>query len=84
MLQGVVIDQTLEVLCQRTRDCGWSPRARAIHQPLGALVGKAVDPFTAGGIGKVQRVGDRLEALPLDDVAHGWRTAEDPGLFRLF
>jgi hypothetical protein len=83
-LQGVLIEQTIEVLFQLARDCGWSPRARAIHQTLGAVVGKAVDPVAEGGRGKVQRVGDRLEALLLDDVAHGWSTAEDTGLLRLF
>src|SRR5207253_8047031 len=30
-------------MCQRAGDVGRSTGARAIHQPLGALVGKAVD-----------------------------------------
>jgi hypothetical protein len=84
MLQGVLIDQAIEVLCQLARDFGRSTGARAIHQPLWALVGKAVDPFPQGRIGKVQRVGDRLEALPSDDVTHGLGPAKDPRLFRLF
>ncbi len=83
VLQGVLIDEAIEMVCQGAGDCGRSTGARAIHQTLGALVGKAVDPCTQGRIGKVPRVGDRLEALPCDDVAHGLGTAEDPGLFRL-
>jgi hypothetical protein len=72
----------MEVLGQRARDFGRATGARAIHQTLGALVGKAVAPFPQGRRGKVQRVGDRLEALPLHDVTHGLGTAEDPRLFR--
>ena len=43
-----------------------------------------MDPFPQGRIGKVERVGDRLEALAFDDVAHGLGTAEDACLFGLF
>ena len=84
MLQGVLIDEAIEMVFQCAGDFGRSTGARAIHQTLGALVGKAVDPFTQGRIGKVQRVGDRLEALPCDDVAHGLGTTEDPGFLGLF
>ena len=84
MLQGVLLDQTMEVLFQFACHFGRSTRARAIHQAVHPLVGKAVDPFAEGGVGKVQRVGDRLETLPFDDVAHGLGTAEDPSFFRLF
>jgi hypothetical protein len=83
VLQGVLIDEAIEMVFQCAGDFGRSTGARAIHQTLGALVGKAVDPFPQGRISKVQRVGDRLEALPCDDVAHGLGTAEDTGLFRL-
>jgi hypothetical protein len=84
MLEGVLIDQAIEVLFQRARDFGRSTGARAIHQPLGALVGKAVAPLAQGGIGQLERVGDGLEALPFNDGAYGLGTAEDSGLFRLF
>ena len=83
MLQGGLIDEAIEVLFQLARNFGRSTGARAIHQTLCALVGKAVDPFPEGRIGKVQRVGDRLEALPLDDVTHGLGTTEDAGLLGL-
>jgi len=84
MFQGILIDEAIEVLFQFTGHFAGATGARAIHQTLRALVGEAVDPFPQGRIGKVQRVGDRLEALPLDDVAHSLGTAEDAGLFRLF
>ena len=84
MLEGVLIDEAIEVLFQLTGDFGRSTGARAIHQTLNALVGKAIDPFAQGRIGKVERVGDGLEALPFDDLAHGLGTAEDARFFGLF
>ena len=84
MLQGVLIDEAIEVLFQLTRDFGRSTRARSIHQALYPLVGKAVDPFAQGGVGKGQRLGDSLETLPFDDIAYGLSTAEDTRLFGLF
>ena len=84
MLEGVLIDQAIEVLFQFTRDFGRSTGARAVHQPLGALVGKAMDPLAQRGIGKGQCIRDRLEALAFDDVAHRLGTAEDACLFGLF
>ncbi len=72
MLQGVLVDEAIEVLFQRAGDFGRSTGAGAIHQALRALVGKAMDPFAQGGIGKVQRVGDGLEAWPLTTSRTAW------------
>ena len=83
VLEGVLVDEPIEVVCQLTGHCGWAPGAGAIHQALHALVGKAMDPLAQRGIGKVQRVGHRLEAVPLDDLAHGLGTTEDAGLLGL-
>jgi hypothetical protein len=79
MLQGVLINEAIEVLFQLAGDFGGATRARASHQALHPRVGKAVDPLTEGGIGKGERVRDGLQALPLDDLAHGLGTAEDAG-----
>jgi hypothetical protein len=81
--QGVLLNQPLEVLFQLAGHCGRSTRALAVHQAVHPLVGKAVDPCAEGGRGKVQRVGNRLETLPFDDVADSLGTAEDPGFFGL-
>src|SRR5262249_10838457 len=83
VLQWVLIDEAIEVLFQLARDFGRSPRARAIHQPLRAVAGKAVDPFAEGGIGKEEGVRDRLQALTFDDLTHGLSPAEDAGFFGL-
>ena len=42
-----------------------------------------MDPLAQGRIGKVQRVGHRLEALAFDDLTHGVGTTEDPGFLGL-
>jgi hypothetical protein len=84
MLQGVLIDEAVEMRFQSPGHFGRSTGARALSEALHALVGKAVDPLAEGGIGHVKRLGDRLEAPSLDDVAHGLGPAEAPGLFGLF
>jgi hypothetical protein len=42
-----------------------------------------MDPLAQRRIGKVQGVGDGLEAVAFDDLAHGLSTAEDAGLLGL-
>ena len=46
-------------------------------------MGKAMNPLAQRGVGKLECVGDRLEALPFDDIAHGLGTTEDTGRFSL-
>ena len=84
MLEGVLVDETIELLFQRTSDFGRSTGTRAIHQTLCTLVGKAIHPFAQGKIRKLECVRDGLEAPAFDDVPYGLGTAEDPSLFRLF
>jgi hypothetical protein len=84
VLQGVVIDQAMEVLFQLTCDLTRSTGAGVVHEAWRALVGKAMDPLTERRIGRGQRVRDGLEALAFDDFTHGLGPAKDPSLFRLF
>ena len=84
VLQGVLLDQALEVLFQLARHLGRSPGAGAVHEALRTLVGKTMDPLAQCGIGKVQCIRDRLETLTFDNFTHGLGTAKDPRLFRLF
>jgi hypothetical protein len=83
VLERVLVDKTIEVLLQLASDFGGSTGARAIHQPLRALVGKAMDPLAQGGIRKLERVGDGLQTLAFDDGAYGLGTAEETCLFGL-
>jgi hypothetical protein len=82
-VEGVLVDESIEVLFQRAGHFGWASGAGATHQALDPLVGEALAPLAQCRIGKVQRVGHRVEAVPLDDCAHGLGTAEDPGLLGL-
>jgi hypothetical protein len=83
MLQGVLIDEAIEVLFQRARDFRRSPRAWAINQAWDPLAGKTIDPLAESGIGKGEGVRDSLQTLPFHDIAHGLGTTEDSGFFRL-
>ena len=84
MLEGVVIDEVLERAFQGARDFGPAPGARALHQPLRAVAGKAVDPLAEGRIGKGEGVRDGLQTLTFDDLTHGLGTAENTGFPGLF
>ena len=59
-LQRVLIDEAIEVLCQRAWDSGpiglW-----AIHQPRSASVGKAIRPLPRGRRRTLARLGDVVE-----------------------
>ena len=83
VLERVLVDQAIEVLRQRTGHFGRATGAGAIHQALDPLVGEAMEPLAQRRIGKVQGVGDGLEAVAFDDLAHGLSTAEDAGLLGL-
>jgi hypothetical protein len=83
MVEGVFVHEAIKVLGQCTGDFRGSTGAGAIHQPLDPLVCEAMDPLAQGGIGQVQRVGHRVEALAFDNLAHGLGTTEAPGFFRL-
>jgi hypothetical protein len=83
VLERVLVDKTIEVLLQRASDLGGSTGARAIHQSLRALVGKAMAPRAQGGICKLERVGDGVQTLACDDGASGLGTAENTCLLGL-
>ena len=78
MLQGVLVDEAIEVLCQLARDFGWSLGARAIQQALGSLLRKALHPFSEGGIGHVEGRGDGVDMVAGHDLTDGLRTAKAP------
>ena len=83
MLEGVLIDQAIEVLFQRARDFGRATGARAIQQALGPLLRKALHPFAESGIGQVEGRGDGVDLLTCHDLTDGLRPAKDPRLLGL-
>jgi len=84
VLQGVLIDEAIEVLFQLACDLRRSTGTGVVHEALRTLMAKAMDPLAQRGIGKGQRVRDGLEALTFDDFPHRLGAAKDPSLFRLF
>src|SRR5712691_9288582 len=69
VLEGVLVNEAIEVPFEFTGHFGRSTGARAVDEALRALVSKAMDPLAQGGIRQLEGVGDGLEALPFDDVA---------------
>jgi hypothetical protein len=80
VLQGVLVDEAVEVLCQRARDFGGSTGARSIQQALGALLRKALHPFTQGRIRHVEGSGDGGDMVTRDHRTDSLGTAKDPRL----
>jgi len=83
LLEGVLIDQAIEVLFECTRHFGGAARARAIQQALRPLLGKALHPGAEGRIRKVQGCGDGADVVARDDLPDGLRPAKDAGLLGL-
>ena len=83
MLQGVLLDETLEVLFEFAGDLARATRARALQQPLGPSLGKALHPFAQGRIRHVEGGGDGGDVLPCDHRMDSLGPAKDPRLLGL-
>jgi hypothetical protein len=83
MVQGVLLDEAIEVLFQGTGYFGRSTGARAVEEARGPCMGKAMDPFAEGGISKRKCVGDRLQVGAFDDCTNRLGASADAGLVRL-
>jgi hypothetical protein len=83
MLEGVLIDEAVQVLFEFTRHVGRATRTRTIHQTLRSLLGKALHPFAEGRIRKVKGRGDGVDVAASDDFPDGLCTAKDAGLLGL-
>jgi hypothetical protein len=81
MLQGVLLDEALKVHFEGTSYFGRAAGARAVDEALSTFMGKAMNPFTEGGIGKRECVGDRLQASAFDDFTDRLGAPKDAGLF---
>jgi hypothetical protein len=76
-----LIDEMIAGPFQRACDLGGAPGTWAVDETRRTLMRKTIDPLAQGSIGKLERVGDGLQTLPFDDVAHRLGTAEDAGVF---
>jgi hypothetical protein len=77
----VLINEAVKMLFERTGHFAWTPRARAVQQALGSLMGKALDPLAQCRIGKVEGLGDGGNVVAGDDLPHGLGAAKDTGCF---
>lgn len=84
MLERVLIDEAVEMLCECAGDFARSPRTRPIHQACHAGVGKALHPFAEGRVGKVEGRRDSADVVASDHRTDSLCTAKDTGLFGLF
>ena len=83
MLEWVLIDETVAVLCECARDFPRSPRTRPIHEACHALGGKALHPFAERGIGTVEGRRDGVDVVASDHRTDGLRPAKDARLLGL-
>jgi hypothetical protein len=83
VLQGVFVDEAMEVLLQRACDFGWSTAARTIPQALVALLRKALHPFPQGRIRQVEGRGDSRDMVTRHYRTDRLGTAKDPRLLGL-
>jgi hypothetical protein len=83
VLEGVLIDEVIEVWFECAGDFAWATGARAIQQTLGPLIGKALHPFAEGRIGKMAGRGDTIDMVTSDHRMDGLCTAKDTRLLGL-
>jgi hypothetical protein len=83
VLEGVFVNEAIEVLFELARDLGWSTGARSIQQALGPLLRKALHPFTQGRIRQVEGRGDGRDMVTRDHRTDSLGTAKDTRLLGL-
>jgi hypothetical protein len=83
VLEGVLVNEVIEVLFQLARDCGGATGACAIQQALWPLLRKALHPLTQGRIRQVEGRGDGRDMVPRDHRTDSLGTAKDPRLLGL-
>jgi hypothetical protein len=83
MIEGVLIDEAIEVSLQLAGDLRRSPGTWPVHEALGPLLGKTLHPCAEGRIGKAKPRRDRINVVACNDLADGLRATQDPGLLRL-
>jgi len=83
VLEGVLVNEAIEVLFQLARDFRWATGACAIPQALGPLLRKALHPFPQGRIRQVEGRGNGRDMVTRDHRTDRLGTAKDPRLLGL-
>ena len=79
MLEGVLIDQSVELGFDLAGHFGGSAATGAVQEAAGAFLSKALHPFSQGGVGEMEGVRDGFDGLPGDDLTDGLSPAKDAG-----
>jgi hypothetical protein len=83
VLEGVLVNEAMEVLFQRARDFGWATGACSIQQALGPLLRKALHPFPQGRIRQMESRGDGRDMVTRNHRTDRLGTAKDTRLLGL-
>jgi len=84
MLEGVLIDEAIEVALELAGDLtGWS-RTGPIQEPCGAFSIKAMHPLSHRRVGEVEAVGDHLHTSAFDHLAYRLSASKEPRLLGFF
>ena len=83
MLEGVLIDELVELGFDLSGHFGRSTAAGPVREAAGAFLSKALDPFSEGGVGEMKGFTDRFDGLPSDHLTDGLSAAKDAGFLGL-
>jgi len=83
MLEGVLVNETIEGLFQGTGDSARAARARTITQARGPLIGKALHLCAEGRIRKVERRRNRVDMVASHNLPESLRATKDARLLGL-
>jgi hypothetical protein len=83
VLKRVLVNEAVKMSFKRTGHFARSSGARSIPQAVWPLLRKTLHPFSQGGVGKVEGLGDGVDVVASHNLTDGLRTAKDTGLFGL-
>src|SRR5687768_11503888 len=82
--EWVLLNQMVNAGLYLLRDDSRSTWAGSIQETWRAFLGKALDPFSQGRIGKVKGLRGGFDSVASHDLTHGLRAPKDSGLLGLF
>ena len=77
MLERVLIDQLVELGFDLAGHVGRSAATGAVEEAAGAFLSKALNPFSQGGVGKMESIRDGFDGVPGGDLTDGLSTAKN-------
>ena len=81
MLEGVLIDELVELGFDLAGHFGGSAATGAVQKAAGTFLSKAFHPCSQGGVGQMEGGRDSFDSLPGNDLTDGLSPAKDAGFF---